>query len=269
VADRDAGLRIIDVTNPASPTEIGYCETLGIAGDVAVRGDFAYLVSGLGNDLWVVNVADPASPQPVGRCPLPNGGEAVAVSGSYAYVAASDLYVIDISNPATPTLAKSYTTPGYCLGVTVAGNFAYIGDASYGLRVLNVSDPQDPQEVGYYNTPGMASNAAVVGEYIYQADDASGLQVIQFYGAGVEEAPGAEVRTANEDPTIVRGVLRLAIDEGRVANGELLDISGRTLLNLKPGANDVSRFAPGVYFVREQSRHSDQAQTMRAVVIVK
>jgi hypothetical protein len=32
----------------------------------------------------------------------------------------------------------------------------------------------------------------------------------------------------------------------------LLDISGRKVLDLKPGANDVRALAPGVYFVRQQ-----------------
>jgi hypothetical protein len=30
----------------------------------------------------------------------------------------------------------------------------------------------------------------------------------------------------------------------------LLDISGRKMLDLRPGPNDVGRLAPGVYFVR-------------------
>jgi len=240
VADRNAGLRVFSVANPASPSEIGHCDTVGIVNDVAVAGDFAYLVSGMDNDIWVVNVADPSSPQPVGRCPLPNGGEAVAISGGYAYVAGSDLYVIDISNPASPTLTKSYATTGYCLGVTIAGSIAYVGDASYGLRVLNVSDPRDPQEVGYYNTPGMAGNATVAGEYIYLADDASGLQVIQFYGAGVAEKTVNDERgTLNVGPTIVRGVLNLPTSSFTLHHS-LFSLSGRKVLDLRPGPNDVS-----------------------------
>jgi hypothetical protein len=51
--------------------------------------------------------------------------------------------------------------------------------------------------------------------------------------------------------TIVRGVLLMeARGEKREARGELLDVSGRRVLDLKPGANDVSCLAPGVYFVR-------------------
>ena len=33
----------------------------------------------------------------------------------------------------------------------------------------------------------------------------------------------------------------------------LLDVSGRKVMDLRPGANDVGRLAPGVYFVRQAS----------------
>ena len=51
---------------------------------------------------------------------------------------------------------------------------------------------------------------------------------------------------------MVRGVLYLpANGEGRVAKGELVNVSGRKVLDLHPGANDVRALAPGVYFLRE------------------
>jgi hypothetical protein len=58
--------------------------------------------------------------------------------------------------------------------------------------------------------------------------------------------------TMNARPTIVRGVLCLppASSIGRDASCVLLDVSGRKVFDLRPGANDVSRLAPGVYFVR-------------------
>jgi len=36
----------------------------------------------------------------------------------------------------------------------------------------------------------------------------------------------------------------------RVPRLSLLDIAGRNVLELQPGANDVSRLSPGVYFCR-------------------
>jgi len=52
---------------------------------------------------------------------------------------------------------------------------------------------------------------------------------------------------------------------------ELLDISGRKVLDLQPGPNDVSRLAPGVYFVRERSAAGGRpsAVSVRKVVVTR
>jgi len=88
---------------------------------------------------------------------------------------------------------------------------------------------------------------------------------------GVQETPSDEVRATNVGPTIVRGVLVLGGVGGRQNTGyraELLDISGRSVLDLKPGPNDVSRLSPGVYFVRE-AQALVRARTVRRIVITE
>jgi len=69
---------------------------------------------------------------------------------------------------------------------------------------------------------------------------------------GVEETPNAEVRTPNAGPTIVRGVLCVpeASVVERSASCVLLDITGRKVAELQPGANDIRHLSPGVYFLR-------------------
>jgi hypothetical protein len=62
-------------------------------------------------------------------------------------------------------------------------------------------------------------------------------------------------------PTVVRGVLNLPGLGTRsqlpgnwvMSRAVLLDASGRRVLSLRPGLNDVSRLAPGVYFVRSST----------------
>jgi hypothetical protein len=50
----------------------------------------------------------------------------------------------------------------------------------------------------------------------------------------------------------------------------LLDISGRKVMDLEPGANDVRALAPGVYFVREQPQgSSSKPQAFRKVVVAR
>jgi hypothetical protein len=48
---------------------------------------------------------------------------------------------------------------------------------------------------------------------------------------------------------------------------ELLDVTGRQVLKLQPGANDVRHLSPGIYFVREAQAQA-QAGTVRKILIL-
>jgi YVTN family beta-propeller protein len=100
----------------------------------------------------------------------------------------------------------------------------------------------------------------------------SSLSVIRdTVRVGVEEGLKDEDGRVNVGPTVVRGLLFLDGDcprTGTVPKAALLDISGRKVLDLNPGANDVRRLAPGVYFVREERTQAQaQAQAVRKVVV--
>ncbi|MCX6842017.1 MAG: hypothetical protein NTX53_07050 [candidate division WOR-3 bacterium] len=88
---------------------------------------------------------------------------------------------------------------------------------------------------------------------------------------GVEE--GRPPLTADRSPltaTIIRSTLFLPLASGakRGAPSAFLDISGRKVLDLHPGPNDVRALAPGVYFVREEPQAaSPKPQAVRKVVI--
>ena len=70
-------------------------------------------------------------------------------------------------------------------------------------------------------------------------------------------------------PTVVRYVLLLPETSTRMPHAAgLLDISGRKVMDLKPGPNSVRALAPGVYFVREAQAQA-QAQAIRKVVVTR
>ncbi|MFQ5343763.1 MAG: hypothetical protein ACE5F6_19645, partial [Anaerolineae bacterium] len=117
VADNNEGLRVLDVSDPSAPREVGHFK-LGqseqthnsygknyISG-VDVSGDYAYLSD---DKYWrIVNVSDPAEIREVGHYVLGQnfhtGGRA-GVYGNYAYVpdyGNDRLDVLDISDPANP-----------------------------------------------------------------------------------------------------------------------------------------------------------------------
>jgi len=70
--------------------------------------------------------------------------------------------------------------------------------------------------------------------------------------SGVQEGTGRLI--SGSGGTIVRGVLFLPGDRraGTEDRAALLDIAGRKVIRLHPGPNDVSKLAPGVYFVRSE-----------------
>jgi len=94
-------------------------------------------------------------------------------------------------------------------------------------------------------------------------------------GAGVMESTNAEVRATNSGPTVVRGVLvlnwlgtRSELPERNsvMSRAALLDISGRKVLALHSGANDVRALAPGVYFVRAVGLESSVVSCTKIVL---
>ncbi|MFO7675631.1 MAG: C25 family cysteine peptidase [bacterium] len=91
--------------------------------------------------------------------------------------------------------------------------------------------------------------------------------------SGVFERAAAAVRLPGRRfPTIVRGVLSLDASLGHDPGSEnrsgscptlLLDITGRKVMDLAPGENDVRRLARGVYFIRRQ----DAGESSRLVLV--
>jgi hypothetical protein len=106
IAADDAGLYIVDVSNPISPTLTDIYTALESTQGVAVAGDYAYLVGDSGSD------------------------------------SESGLHVVNISNPANPTLAGYYYTLAEAHAVAVAGSgteaYIYVADSSGGLAILRV-----------------------------------------------------------------------------------------------------------------------------------
>jgi DNA-binding beta-propeller fold protein YncE len=105
---------------------------------------------------------------------------------------------------------------------------------------------------------------------IFVTGDTDKVFVLHDSGyAAVQETPSAAGRAMNVSPTIVRGVLSLQGATNRKPQAaSLLDIAGRKVLDLHPGANDVRALAPGVYFVREAQAQA-QAQAVRKVVVTR
>ena len=94
--------------------------------------------------------------------------------------------------------------------------------------------------------------------YVHE-DQAFRLYLSAAYDlTGVEDpARGGRAKAGPEAATIIRGALRLPVSLFTI-HTSLFDMTGRQVMVLHPGTNDVRALAPGVYFVREQSAFSSQ-----------
>ena len=116
-------------------------------------------------------------------------------------------------------------------------------------------------------SPGSMARGAERRLYVANQGASSFSIIRDTTTVGVGESHKPQATSFKPMATVVRGVLLFeARGEKREARGELLDISGRKVLDLKPGANDVHSLAPGVYFVRAVSREL-LAVSCRKVVI--
>ena len=136
VADHDAGLQVIDVSNPTNCVRVGGYHAAGLTLSVAVAGNYAYMAIN-GGLFRVIDVSNPTNCVPVGYYDTSGDAYGVAVSGNYAYVAASSgLDVIDVSDPTNCVRVGGYDTGDYAIGVAVVAGGIYVADGAAGLLVL-------------------------------------------------------------------------------------------------------------------------------------
>jgi YVTN family beta-propeller protein len=153
---------------------------------------------------------------------------------------------ISVAGPGTALCYNRYTNK---LFTEDAGHcWLSVIDCGTNTLLKTVGVDTSPYLCMVWNPP---NNRVYVGCWMMVPWASSGISVIRDSGGGVEEMVNSEVRRAKGGATVVRGVLVLPVkSEGRAANGELLDATGRKVLALRPGANDVSALSSGVYFVR-------------------
>ncbi|MCX6641736.1 MAG: hypothetical protein NTW14_14820 [bacterium] len=173
VADGSAGLRIIDVSNPEIPVEIGNLDTPGDAHGIAVSGSYAYVADQF-SGLRIINVSNPAAPVETGYFDTPGEAFDVTVRDNYAYVAdaGSGLRIIDVSNPASPQETGFCTASDLSMArdVAVSGSYAYVASRIHGMVIVNISDPAAPIVTGSFGDPLDAFEVAVSEPYAYVAD---------------------------------------------------------------------------------------------------
>jgi hypothetical protein len=235
-------------------------------------------VSAAGSLVWTKRYAAPENGSDYGmRIAVDATGNArvlgrvqIGSGGSYDIVTLG--YASDSSEQFTNRLGSGGTgTPGglavandghtYICGA-LAGDFltiGYNGPTEAWRRVENFASGDAASAIGVDDS----GYVYVTGRGDFGANAWDFVTIKYDPKAGFEETPKAEALTPNAGPTIVHGVLLLPASSFTL-HSSLFTLSGQKVLDLGPGANDVSRLSPGVYFVREA-----QAQAVTKVVLAR
>jgi YVTN family beta-propeller protein len=136
--------------------------------------------------------------------------------------------------------------------------YGAVVDCRYDSVIAMLPPWLDPCSMAWDAVNNRVFQATTSRLYVYRDDP---------YGVADRPAGFQERRHA----TIIRGVLVLpGIDRGTPeTRSVLLDISGREVMELHSGVNDVRALAPGVYFVRQASSMGRDASSVTKVVLTE
>lgn len=193
----EAGLAVVDVSEPLTPTIASDYDSPGQASGLAVAGPYVYVADGT-KGLRVVDVSDPRDPREVGSCSTRGRANDVAVAGHYAYVADGEggLRVVDIADPHHPVEVGSHSTDGHAAAVAIWSDvfpwrrFGYVVDVQARLHIFDLRDPAAPAPVSTVDlqslfVPAPAGPAAWLGQANYHYDVVTDRRYI-FVAAGPE-----------------------------------------------------------------------------------
>ncbi|MBN2441024.1 MAG: hypothetical protein JXJ04_06750 [Spirochaetales bacterium] len=157
LADNIRGIRIIDVSDPATPVISGTIQT-ECAHNIVINNTIGYLADGDGG-VKVIDLSNPANASVITEIPTTDPAIDLVIQDNILYVTENYYYLtlIDISNPYQPeTISRvlRFMTEAYRAqssnSLAVTGNYAYTAVPYYasGFHIIDVSDPLSPEVLG-------------------------------------------------------------------------------------------------------------------------
>lgn len=246
VARGTDGVRIVDVSDPAVPADLGYfaaeSDNFNELKVVEDAGGSPYLlVASAAAGVYVVDVSDPAAPAQVARI-APNGEPDHGIhtlytetidATTYAYLAdgfTDQLFVYDVTDPVNPVDVGTYTIGNEDYGIhavfAVDGR-AYIQATVGGMIVVDLlPDPSAGAVVGQYQKPDLYAHQAWV-------TTTTGGRTVAAYG---DEGYGAHLEIIDVDET----------------SGEFMTRIGEIALRDQVSIHDVMALGDRVYVAHYQ-----------------
>lgn len=178
-------IHILSISDIYHPVETGSFQVIGLANNIFVSGNRAYVLSGK-NGLRIMNIENLSSVCEVSAYVSDSSSIArsLSVSGNtITIVYGSNIEVVDITDETKPQKSYSYSSLGQAMAYRQDGNLLYIASSTDGLEVLNIldiSDPSNYEEVAYFDTPGFTRDMEIIGNSVLLSDGEAGLWSVSY-----------------------------------------------------------------------------------------
>jgi LVIVD repeat len=184
------GLHILNVSDPARPSEMGAYEESGFhCTRVCAYGPYLYAATL--HDVQVLNVSDAAAPVALSNMYIQGDGSGIddvdvangcayvvgyVPSSDYPFTHMESLLIFDVTDPANPVWTGGCSLPDASgpISVTVSGNQAYVGGDL--LCVVDVSNSSSPRYLSWASSTksrvgSLCAGPAVDSRYCFAASD--------------------------------------------------------------------------------------------------
>lgn len=159
LANRNAGIRVFEITAPGVFSLVKTVPTIDKASRVVLDGDVLYVGDTLAG-LLIYDVADPSDPVFLGRAELGAEARDIRIKGDYAFVGNyfNGLSIVDVSNPADPVRVAQHKDPwnaflGGVWDLELKGDLLFMLVQSFGVQIADVSNPLIPKVISEIRIP--------------------------------------------------------------------------------------------------------------------
>lgn len=159
--DGNGGISILDISNPATPIEIGNYDPEYYIHDCMIKGDRIYASAFFESQIDVLDISDKTNPTLITTIEDPGTNtHSTWITEDDRYLVVCDeldtypMRILKIEDLNNPTEVATYTAsePSLVHNPYIRGDFLFVSHNALGLRVLDIADPELPVEVGYYDT---------------------------------------------------------------------------------------------------------------------
>lgn len=158
---------------------VGDEDVNGVAYDIALGDNLAYLADPFLWALYIMDVSDPPNPVLVNTVELEVYPQAIAIEAGYLYLATTTgLAVMTLNDPVDPQPLGFLPLASASVDVAVAGPHAFVAELTTGLQVVDISDPTAPEL--RHTVSSTPRQIALQGFHAYLAAGGAGLQVVDI-----------------------------------------------------------------------------------------